>query len=572
MNKRRWITPTVYMMLVCFAAVSCSQKKETLSRDPHQPYNYQSEHGMVVAAHPLAAEAGVSLMKQGGNAVDAAVAAAFALNVVEPFASGIGGGGFMVIYSAESKQVSVINFRETAPSGAAPDMYIENGEINDHWRTDHGLAVAVPGALAGWTHALDTYGTLDLKKVTEPGIALADQGFTISPVFSRINKDEYEKILMNDGVNSPYLHDGFAYEPGDTFTNPDLAATFRLIAEKGPDVFYKGEIAQKIIDAVREKGGIMTLEDLGAYQTLETAPLTGKYKSYSLFTAPPPACGGLHVIQLLNIISHWPVHEWGGGSAAFIHHLGEALRFVFADRARYLGDPKFVDIPIEELTSPEYAQKTADRIQAESISGYYPPAAFHPREMDKENTTHLCAVDRQGNIVSLTQSINLFFGTGIVPENTGFILNNHMNDFTPQPGNPNSPEPGKQPRSNMAPLILFKNNQPFLALGSPGGARIFPSLTQILVHIIEFNLSLDEAIEAPRFFTYSSEGKPEPLYLESRFPQSALDHLKSLGNDIIIREAYDNYFGGAQGLMFPPGRNIILGGADSRRDGGGAGY
>jgi gamma-glutamyltranspeptidase/glutathione hydrolase len=527
---------------------------------------------MVVAAHPLAAEAGLEMLKKGGNAVDAAIATTFALNAAEPFASGIGGGGFMVIYSARDKKITAINFREKAPANSFPEMYIENGETNEQLRRTHGLAVAVPGALAGWSYALDKYGTKTLSDVMQRGIQIAEEGFPISKTFSKINKDAYEKLLKMAGESCCYLNEGLPFEPEDMFRNPELANTFRIIASKGIEAFYEGEIAQKIVSAVEEMGGILTFDDLANYSPVEHVPLKGQYKNYTLYSARPPASGGLHIIQLLNILESWPVKEWGFNSAHYIHHLSEAFRFVFADRARYLGDPDFIHIPESELTSKDYGKRIASQIRPDKIIGTYPFGEFDEKENEKESTTHLCVIDKKGNIVALTQTINHFFGSGIIPANSGFLLNNEMDDFSRDPESPNAPRPFRRPLSSQAPLILFQGEEPLLVLGSPGGTRIFPTLTQIILNVLEFEMSLDEAIEAPRFFSYSVRGKSRPIALESRITPGIIDTLKGWGHEVVMREDYDKYFGGAQGILILPGTNIIFGGADSRRDGQGAGY
>lgn len=557
------------------AQITSHAQEITPPADKHKPHNFFASKAMVVAAHPLAVKAGVNILRQGGNAIDAAVATAAALNVAEPFASGIGGGGFMVIYLAKEKKVTVINFRERAPAGASSTMFHQNGQIQEKWRRSHGLAVAVPGALAGWSYALRKYGHLSLKEVFKEAITIAEQGFPVSPTFSSINKDEYEKLLAMDGEDSCYLHQGFPFEPGDFFRNPELAQTFRLLAEQGIKIFYKGKIAQKIIQAVREKGGIMTAEDLASYQPLELKPLHSTYKDFEIWTIPPPGSGGLHIIQLLSIFEQLPLKKWGYLSPDYIHYFTEALRFIFVDRNRYLGDPEFVDVPLRQLISKEYAKAILKKIKPERVAASYSPAELNLRENPAEkdeNTTHLCVVDEDGNIVSLTQSINHFFGSGIVPEGTGFLLNNHMDDFSKDPQSPNAPGPRRHPLSSMGPLIIFHQGQPFLVLGSPGGTRIFSSLTQIILNIIEFGLELDEAIEAPRFFSYSVNGKARPLFVESRIPSVTLDKLRQWGHEITIREAYDKYFGGAQGILILPQRRGIYGGADSRRDGTGDGY
>lgn len=527
---------------------------------------------MVVAAHPLAVQAGLEVLKKGGNAIDAAIATAFALNAAEPFASGIGGGGFMLIFLAKEKRITAINYREKAPAHAYPSMFLDKGKVKDEWQKMHGRAVAVPGALAGWNYALKKYGTLKMAEVMERSIHIAEQGFPVSETFSQINKDEYEKILLNSGESSPYLLEGFPYKPGDTFQNPDLANTFRRIATHGWQDFYNGEIAQRIVEAVQNKGGLITKEDLSGYSPLEQFPLKGTYKGLSLYSIPPPGSGGLHTIQLLNIIEHWPVRSWGFNSPEYIHHMSEAFRFVFADRARYVGDPDFVSVPIKQLISKKHASQIASKISPDHLQDSYPPGPIDKNFINKHNTTHLNVIDEWGNIVSLTQSINDFFGSGIVPTGTGYLLNNHMADFSPQPDSINAPRPYARPVSNMAPLILFNSENPFLILGSPGGTRIFPSLTQIIINVIEFGMSLDEAIEAPRFFSYSTQGKANSLFVESRIPPKTIRSLEEIGHTIEIRDAFDKFFGGAQGIMVLSGQKIIFGGADSRRDGAGEGY
>ncbi len=558
-----------------FFVCSCQKKPPVQVPPPadrHAPHHYLGRNGMVVAANPLAVEAGLEMLKSGGNAVDAAVATAFTLNAAEPFASGIGGGGFMVIYLARSRKVTVINYREKAPQGSWPSMFQEKGEEESWWRTASGLAVAVPGAPAGWALALRRYGTRSLAEAARRAIDIAEKGFPVSQTFSEINKDEYERLVDNLGEGSCYLKEGFPFEPGDYYRNTDLAQTFRLLAEKGIEEFYRGSIARKIVAAVQAKQGILTLEDMAAYTAEEVPPLRGSYKNFVLVTAPPPASGGLHLIQLLNIAENWPLGEWGHNSPAYIHHLSEALRFIFADRERYLGDPDFISIPVVSLLSKSYATQVSSSILPDRPLGSYPYGKFEEKNDRFGNTTHLCVVDREGNIVSLTQSINDFFGTGIVPEGTGFLLNNQMADFSADPQSSNAPQPGRRPVSSMSPLILFRDNEPFLVLGTPGGTRIFSSLAQIILNIIEFGLSLDEAIEAPRFFSYSVGGKPRPIAVESRLADSTLEELRRMGHEVRTREAYDKYFGGAQGIMVLRPKKILYGGADSRRDGWGAGY
>ncbi len=562
-------------LLLLLGHFSCRPPSPTLERalpDRHSPHDFTGKKGMVVAAHPEAVAAGVDTLKSGGNAVDAAIVTAFALNAAEPFASGIGGGGFMVVFLAAENRTTVIDFREKAPSKASPDMFRDKDRIQETWRKSHGLAVAVPGALAGWAYALEKYGTMDMAAVAARGIQIAEQGFPVSATFSQINKDEYERILGNAGESTAYLCDGFPYEPGDIYRNPDLAKTFRRIVSDGWRDFYEGEIAGSIVAAIAHSGGIMSREDLSRYAPIERPPLKGTYKDYTVYTIPPPGSGGLHIIQLLNILANWPVSKWGSNSTRTIHQMSEAFRFVFADRSRFLGDPDYIPIPVKELISTDYAEGIANSILPDRCLSSYPHGIFDKKQIEKENTTHLCVIDREGNIVSLTQSINDFFGSGIVPEGCGFLLNNEMADFSLEPDSVNAPGPDKRPVSSMAPLILFYKDRPFLVLGSPGGTRIFTSLTQIIINIVEFGMSLDEAIEAPRFFSYSSAGMAKSLFIESRIPEQTRRALEKLGHTIEVRDAFDKYFGGAQGILIDRNKNIILGGADSRRDGSGEGY
>ncbi len=540
--------------------------------DRHIPFNYKGRNGMVVAAHPLAAEAGLAMLQAGGNAVDAAVAAALALNAAEPFASGLGGGGFMVIYLARNKKTTVLNFREKAPAAARASMFAEKGDKAEEWKSERGTAVGVPGMPAGWDYALRRYGTKTFRQAAARAIEIAEKGFPVSATFSAIDKDEYEKILRNAGEATCYLNQGVPYEPGDVLRNPDLAGTLRLLGEKGIDEFYKGSIAEKIVAAVRDKGGIMTLEDLAAYAPQEVEPIRGTYKGYDILTVPPPASGGLHVIQLLGALETWPVRAWGAQSPAYIHHTAEAIRFIFADHARYMADPDFRPVPLDRLLSKEYARALAAKVPDDRVAGAYPFSVFDAAKDKRENTTHLAVADKEGNIVALTQSINDFFGSGIVPAGTGFLLNDHMSDFDTDPQSPNAPSPGRRPVSSMAPLIMTRDGRPVLVLGSPGGLRIFPTLAQIIVNIVDFGMDLDEAIEAPRFFASSGDGKARPLVMETRIPESVRRELEKLGHTLILKEDYDKYFGGAQGLLFRRDKGIILGGADSRRDGVGAGY
>ena len=370
------MTPRAALVLIlaALAASSCRPARVAPApaappADPHVPFNYAGAKAMVVAAHPLAAEAGVAMLRAGGNAVDAAVATAFALNAAEPFASGIGGGGFMVIHMARTGRTTVVSFRERAPAKATPTMYTEKGEARDEWRTVKGTAVGVPGMLAGWSTALAKYGTRNLAQTAARAIEIAETGFPVSATFSAINKEEYDKILKNAGESSCYLNGGLPYEPGDLFRNPDLARTLRTIAAKGVAEFYTGGIAVKIVAAVRGAGGLMTLEDLASYAPLEVEPLRGTYRGYEIRTAPPPATGGLHLLQLLALAEPWPLKDWGPNSVPAIHHLSEAMRFLFADKDRYDADPDSVPVPVRDLLAPPAIARIRAAIRPDKVAG-----------------------------------------------------------------------------------------------------------------------------------------------------------------------------------------------------------
>lgn len=539
--------------------------------DPHAPRDIVARHGMVAAAHPLASAAGVEILQAGGNAIDAAVATALALNVVEPNASGLGGGGFMVIRFAKTGEVAVIDYRERAPGSATRDMYASEQAKKEKWTQLGGKAVGVPGTLKGLEMALEQYGTMEFRRVAAPAIKLAEEGFTVSEMLSDIIKENYDKLVAyNDPLKVPYLKDGLPLEPGDTLRNPDLASTLKLIAERGSDAFYQGPIGEAIVAAVNKNGGNMTMQDLADYRAVMREPVRGMYRGYEIISMPPPSSGGVHLIQILNIMENFDVRSMGHNSVQYVHTLAEALKLVFADRAAYMADPDFVKVPVKGLTSKEYAKTLAAQISPDKALTEVKPG--EPVKHEHESTTHIVVVDEQGNIVSLTQTINYFFGSGVMAEATGLVLNNEMDDFSTDPASVAAPEPGKRPLSSMSPTIILKDGKPFMALGTPGATRIFPSLAQVLMNIIDFGMGLDEAIEAPRFFCSSSAGKAGKLLMESRFPKEVVEELKSLGHTVELRGDWDSYFGGFQAVKLDHDSGLIYGAADSRRLGEAIGY
>jgi len=524
--------------------------------------------GMVASAHPLASQVGLEILKKGGNAVDAAVATAFALGVVEPNASGLGGGGFILFYQAKTKKLEAIDYREVAPMKATPDMYKMSPDgktILDKASTVGHRSCAVPGTLAGLEMALHRWGTMKLKDVLAPAIKIAEEGYTVSPTLHGMMKNYYDKLIQFPQTAKIFLKDGLPYEAGDRLALPDLARTYRLIAEKGSEVFYKGEIAEAIAKEMKAGGGIMTKEDLAAYRPTVREPVRGTYRGYEIFSMPSPSSGGTHVIQMLNILEGYDMGKLGHNTPASIHIMTETMKRVFADRAKYSGDADTVRIPTQGLLSKEYAAEVRKAISEDQVGAKVPPG--NPYSFQSGGTTHSSYVDQDGNIVSLTQTINLFFASGVTIPGYGILMNDEMDDFVPIPGNPNSIGPRKRPISSMSPSIVLKGGKPFLSLGSPGSTRIITALPQILMNIVDYGMDLQQAINAPRI--HCGGGAIE---LESRIPQPVQEALKAKGHQVTVRGAMDLYFGGAQAVMMDPQTGQLYGAADPRRDGFAIGY
>ncbi len=524
--------------------------------------------GMVASAHPLASQVGLEILKKGGNAVDAAVATAFALGVVEPNASGLGGGGFILFYHAKSKKLEAIDYREVAPMKATPDMYKMSPDgktVLDKASTVGHRACAVPGTLAGLEWALRRWGTMKLKDVLAPAIKIAEEGFTVSPTLHGMMKNYYEKLIRFPETAKIFLKEGMPYEVGDRLRLPELARTYRLIAEKGSEVFYRGEIAEAIVKEIKAGGGILTKEDLAEYKPTLREPVRGSYRGYEILSMPSPSSGGTHILQMLNILEGYDMVKLGHNTPASIHILAEVMKRVFADRARYSGDADFVRIPTQGLLSKEYAAEVRKAIGEDKVGVQVAPG--NPYSFQSGGTTHSSYVDQEGNIVSLTQTINLFFASGVTIPGYGILMNDEMDDFVPIPGKPNSIAPRKRPISSMSPSIVLKDGKPFLSLGSPGSTRIITALPQILMNVIDYGMDLQQAINAPRIHCISGA-----ILMESRIPPSVQEALKAKGHRVTVKGAMDLYFGGAQAVMLDPRTGKLYGAADPRRDGFAIGY
>ena len=530
-------------------------------------------NGMVASAHPLASQVGVDILQAGGNAVDAAVAVGFALGVVEPNASGIGGGGLMVIRFADSGKVVFIDSREKAPAAASADMFEldEDGTVKRDSRGFNpavvgGRSVAVPGEIAGLLAALEKYGTMDRHQVIQPAIDRARAGLEVSEVLAGIIMSNYDTLLAFPASEAIYLNDGFPREPGEIIANTDLANTLELVAQQGRDAFYTGAVAESIVAAVQADGGIITLGDLAAYDVSFRDPVIGSYRGYQIVSASPPSSGGAHVIELLNIMENFDLRRMGFNTPESIHAWTEAQKLVYADRAKYMGDTDHVDVPLAGLTSKAYARRQYERIAMARAMAR--ADAGDPWPNESGSTTHFSVVDAAGNMVAYTKTINHFFASGITAPGTGVLLNDQMDDFDKRPGQANSIAPGKKPLSSMSPTLILKDGKPFATLGSPGGKRIISTMALLISNLVDFDMGIQTAINAPRFNNYEDG----PLKVEARIGEDVRAALQAMGHELDIRKDFDLYFGGAQGIVIDPETGELHGGADPRRDGKAIGY
>ncbi|MFO7693961.1 MAG: gamma-glutamyltransferase, partial [Vicinamibacterales bacterium] len=511
--------------------------------------------GMVASAHALASQAGLEMLEAGGNAVDAAVAAAFAIGVVEPNASGIGGEGMMVVYLAGPGKAVAIDYRSAAP--AALDF---PGGVPG---TGH-AAVAIPGTVAGLAEALRKYGTLPLSRVLAPAIRLADQGFVVSPTLAGIIIDNFDAIRANAPLARLLCPGGLPLEAGDTLKNPDLAASLRAIAEGGAGVFYTGALGEAIATEMAAQGGRITLADLASYKAIEREPVRGRYRGYDVVSAPPPVAG-VTLVEILQILGAFDLSKETPLSPRYVHLAAEAMKRGFADYAAAVGDPDFVKVPVAELLSADYARARAAEIKPDLITPKV--AAGTAAKKESPSTTSLSVVDAHGNMVALTQTISDFFGAKVLVAGTGIILNNEMKNFGSR--GPNAIAPGKRMRTMIAPTLLLKDGRAFATLGTPGAARIVSTMTLLVSNLVDFGMGIQEAIEAPRFYARDVEAD---LAVEARVPAATIAALTKMGYRIKAYRDFDLFFGGAQGIVIEPKTGMRIGGADPRRDGAVAGY
>jgi gamma-glutamyltranspeptidase/glutathione hydrolase len=501
-----------------------------------------ARNGMVVAQEQRAARIGVEILERGGNAVDAAVAVGFALAVTYPRAGNIGGGGFMLIHLGKTGQDVAIDYRETAPAAATETMFLDaSGEADPKKSRDSALSIGVPGTVAGLALAHEKYGSgkLSFAELIAPAITLARNGVDIVDDIADTLPAAQARISRWPSSAPVFLNsDGHVLMPGQDLLQPDLAITLRAIVSHGPKGFYEGPVAEKIAAAVRKAGGIMTTEDLKNYRAIVRAPLRGTYRGYDIVSMPPPSSGGVHLIEMLNILEGYDVAALGAGSAQSMHLMIEAMKRAYADRAAFLGDPDAVKIPLRGLLSKKYAGSLRRTIgdKATPASDVRPG---RPDIYEGDNTTHFSVIDRDGNAVSNTYTLNFSYGVGLVAEGTGVLLNNELDDFTAKPGTANAygligygsnlPGPRKRPLSSMTPTIVLKDGKPVLITGSPGGSRIISTVLQVIVNAIDFRMPIDAAVSAPRLH---HQWQPDEVIVEPGVAPDVLDALARRGHKV----------------------------------------
>ncbi|MBD2268171.1 gamma-glutamyltransferase [Anabaena sp. FACHB-1391] len=505
------ITKTKHLIIsfIFFAAILTSQAVSATITLP-----LRSKRGMVVSANSLASEAGLLMLKKGGNAVDAAVATTFAISVVEPFSAGIGGGGFLLFHSQKTGEIKALDFRERAPIKATKNMYLDaEGKVRPGASITGYLAVATPGTVAGMYEVHRRYGKLPWREVMKPGIALAKNGFIISDRVAWRSSAAYENrkqaILKNPAAKKIFTRNGEYYQPGEKLIQTDLAKTLEAISEN-PQSFYRGKIAETIASDMKKNGGLITIEDLKQYQAIWRNPVCGNFRKSKICSMPPPSSGGVNLLQMLNMIGDTDLKSWGWHHPDAIHLIIEIMKIAYSDRAEYLGDPDFVKVPISQLISPAYAQKRRQEINMKMArpSTEIKPGLKTSKFHESTETSHLNVVDADRNAVSLTFTINLGFGAGIVTPGTGIVLNNEMDDFAVAPGVPNafglvgkeanSIAPKKTPLSSMTPTIITENNRLRMAVGAPGGSTIITQVLQIILNVLESKMDVGTAISVPR--------------------------------------------------------------------------
>lgn len=501
----------------------------------HEPV--RARHGMVVTDEPLATDVGVTMLKSGGNAVDAAVAVGFALAVTHPYAGNLGGGGFMLVRLADGRS-TFIDFRERAPEKATRDMYLDaqgnpTRDSLDGWR-----AVGVPGTVRGFELARSKYGSKKWAELIAPAIALASKGFPLSYKSSESLRGA-ANLAENSESKRIFQKGGQFFEAGDALVQPELAATLKRLSASGAREFYEGDTARRIASEMAVHGGLITLSDLQHYQAVERTPLAGTYRGLQILSAPLPSSGGVGILQMLGMLEDSGYEKTGAGSAAAIHYTAEVMRRFFADRSQYLGDADFVKVPLKGLLDPAYIRQRRSSIDPEHVTPSDQLNPGTPAGREGTETTHYSIIDAAGNAVAVTYTLNNSYGSGVTVPGLGFLLNDEMDDFTSKPNSPNlfglvqgeanAIQPGKRPLSAMSPTIAVRDGKPLMVLGAPGGPRIVTAVLQVLLNVIDFHMNIQDAVDAPRFH---HQWKPDKLYLEPGISPDTVALLKARGHQV----------------------------------------
>ncbi|GAA0851461.1 gamma-glutamyltransferase [Marinobacter szutsaonensis] len=529
----------------------------------------QGKHGMVATSHTLATEVALEVLKDGGNAVDAAVTAGFALAVTQPRSGNIGGGGFMLVSPGDGSAPEAIDYREKAPAAASETMFQdEDGNaVTNRSRFTH-LAAGVPGTVAGLALALERHGAISLKDALAPAIKLARDGFIVPHRFTEGLEQAKERLQRWPAtLETFYKEDGSAWQPGERFRQPELAATLQRIADNGVEGFYEGETARLIAEEMQRNGGLITEQDLRDYEPAIREPVHGTYRGHDIYSMSPPSSGGTHIVQILNILEGYPISDWGHNSASTIHHMAEAMKLAYADRSQYLGDTDYVDVPLSGLTSKAYAGGLRETIQPDQARPASEIGPGEPAAYESPETTHFSVVDRWGNAVSNTYTINFSYGSGITVAGAGFLLNNEMDDFSAKPGVPNAygliggeankVEPGKRMLSSMSPTIVRKDGKNFLVTGSPGGSRIITTTLQVVMNVIDHNMNIQTAVSVPRIH---HQWLPDEIRIEQGVSPDTVQRLQDKGHTVVTKSA----MGAIQSILIGPD-GTLYGGADPRR-------
>ena len=532
-----------------------------------------SRKGMVVSQKRIASEVGADILRQGGNAIDAAVAVGFALAVVLPRAGNLAGGGFMMVHLADKDKTIAIDYRETAPASAYKDVFLDkhgNPIVSKSLKTLS--ASGVPGTVAGLHYALENYGSMSWAEVIKPAEKLARKGIVVDDDMARFFYKEQMFLSRTLETCRVYLKESCQpYLAGEIFIQEDLADSLVYLQKQGKSGFYQGEIAKKLVAAMKKGGGLITAKDLADYRVKEEVPIRGTFGGYEILTMPPPSSGGVHLIQMLNMLETMDLDGIQQGSAAMIHLQAEIFKRAYADRSTFLGDPAFVNVPSDGLTSKKYAKALSKNIKPNKITPSSKIKAGQPNKYESPDTTHFSVMDAAGNVVSNTYTLNHNYGSGITIPGTGILLNNTMDDFSVKPGSPNSYgliggtanaiAANKRPLSSMTPTIVLKDGQPYIATGTPGGSKIITAVFQQLVNVLHFKMNIAEATIAPRVH---HQWQPDILYVERNTSADTIDKLKTMGYTVEISSS----LGSLQSIMKHNG--VFLGAADPRRPGAAA--